>query len=259
MASNLSSIGFHFSDDAGFTKVMTRLAEEAGEHVGCAAGDYAVWRCRSGAAIWFHLAAEREGTREIVGLTPFFEGASEVPVRVTSRQKRSGDNAFEGALYAWIAPEAGEADGQEGAYPALIEAVDFGALAEQELPVLARMQICGFAHELRAFPTAEAHRAADDQQPGIASEAFIPMGLFTAATRESIGDPEPSAAALVTGTVAEHRLLTNSVTGQHFHWLLVESFAASYDIVADPAVVTGQIATGGTIEASCTLFSRLLE
>jgi hypothetical protein len=43
------------------------------------------------------------------------------------------------------------------------------------------------------------------------------------------------------------------------HWLLVESLEATFDIVADPEVVLGEITAGGTIEAAVMMFGRLLE
>ena len=39
----------------------------------------------------------------------------------------------------------------------------------------------------------------------------------------------------------------------------VESLEATFDIVADPAVVSGTITDGGTIEAAVVMFGRLLE
>ena len=44
-----------------------------------------------------------------------------------------------------------------------------------------------------------------------------------------------------------------------FHWLLVESLAATFDIVADPDVVEGDIVEGGTVEVGCVLIGRLIE
>lgn len=259
MASNLSTIGFHFADDAEFSSLMMRLAEAAENRVECEAGEYAIWRCRSGASLWFHLGAAGEGTREVLGLTPFFDGKSEVTARVTARHVRTGDNAFEGALYAWIAPEEGEETGGDGAYPALLDAVDFAALADRPIPFDAAARICGFARELQAFPTEEAYATArrEINEALLAPRAFIPTGLFQAATSEHGSEGGATSAALLTGRVAEHRLLTNSATGRQFHWLLVESYAAAFDVLADPEVVIGGIIVGGTVEASCVMFSRM--
>jgi hypothetical protein len=258
MASNLSSIGFQFRNDAEFEQAMTRLAAAAQDRVACDAGDYLVWRCRSGASIWLHLGLPAHATRTIEGLTPFFDGKSDVPIRITSRRKRAGDNAFEGALYGWIAPEAGAGDGSEGAYPALLEAIDFAALADLRLPVSGRAQICGFARELLAFASAEAHATRRDGDMAIAPQAFIPIGLLPAVSDDAPQSREPSPTAFVTGRVAEHRLLTNSATGRQYHWLLVESYAAAYDVLADPEIVAGNIVVGGTVEATCAMFSRMI-
>lgn len=258
MASNLSTIGFAFDTDDSFAAAMTRLAGAAQERVPCPAGEYAIWRDRSGASIWFHLVAAGDGgTQEIVGLTPFYEGKSEVGVKVTGRLAREGDNAFEGGLYAWIAPDADEGDG-EGAYPAVLDAVDFAALAGQELPVAAQAQICGFARELQAFPSEAAYTAARADEAAMAPQAFVPLGLFAAAAQKDGGAPAPASEGLITGRVLEHRRLTNVETGLPFHWLLVESFAAIYDVLADPEVVKGEIVEGGIVEAPCAMFCRMV-
>lgn len=259
MASNLSTIGFQFEDDAEFSSAMTRLVQAAEHRVACEAGEYAIWRCRSGASLWFHLGAEGDGTREVLGLTPFFDGKSEISIRVTDRHVRPGDNAFEGTLHVWIAPEEGEVTGGDGAYVALLDAVDFAALAGREPPFDATAQICAFARTLQAFADVDAYEASKGATENalVAPQAFIPTGLFPPGMGNGEGGGGPSTAALLTGRVLEHRLLTNLTTGRPFHWLLVESYAATFDVLADPEIVAGEIVEGGTIEAACVVFSRM--
>lgn len=272
MASNLSTIGFVFEDEDDFQAMMTALAESADGRLPARVGDYVVWRSRTGAELWFHAAPPSAGPngpdavpeREIHGLTPFFEGRSEVRVKLTTRSHRDGDNAFEGMFVGWVNPD----ETGEGSYPLSFDAVDFAAHESLELPAVRTVRIAGFARELRAFGSLAAYEASrgSDAVP-LAGQCFVPIGLFADAA-EADGDSDrgagtaaatPSSSALLTGRVVEHTRLTNERTGRAFHWLVVESLDATYDIVADPSVIVGEIRTGGTVEAVCWMFGRLIE
>lgn len=251
MVSNLSTIGLAFADDGVFNAAMGRLAAGAERRVTTPVGDYAVWRSSSAAELWFHMTP---GNPEPIGLTPFFDGRSKAIVRATERIKRPEDSPFEGALLAWMAPGA---DGA-GAYPFVFDAVDFAALAGHALPADLTVRIAGFAHQVRAFPTPGAYEATQTSDPKFAAQSFLPIGMFAAAAPDAGAAQSPASTALLTGRVAAHRRLTNEETGQAFHWLLVDSFESSFDIVADPEAVEGEIVENGVVEVSCWLFGRTL-
>ncbi|MEZ5910101.1 MAG: hypothetical protein R3D31_14985 [Hyphomicrobiaceae bacterium] len=257
MASNLSCIGFSFADNESFVDAMVKLATQAVETLTTPAGDYGIWRSASGAEIWFHLARQGDSS-EIMGLTPFYEGESTVQVALTTALRRPEDNAFEGAFYAWVAPDA---EGS-GAYPLVFDAVDFAAVDAGTFPLKVDVRLTGFAQELQAWPNEAAYLASNDSedQATLAPEAFIPIGLFAAAEGASDGDEAsaPSSMALLTGRVVAHRVLTNEETGDTFHWLLVKSLEASYDIVADPAVVKGPLGVDAVVRIGGAFFGRIL-
>ena len=177
-------------------------------------------------------------------LTPFFDGTSDVSLSVTERINRPDDNAFEGAYQAWVGD--GGAPGTEGGnYPLVFDAVDFAAFSNQNLPATCRARICGFCRELKAY-----------------TQSFFPVGLFAEA--ESSKTPKlvpsaPSSNALINGVIKGHRELVNEFTGQPFHWLEIESLSATYDIVAAPRIIEGEIRQGGIVQAACWLFGRILK
>lgn len=258
MASNLSCIGFTFANAEEFQRAMLDLAPRCIERVGCTAGDYSIWRSRTGAELWFHLATfgSEDDERDIAGLTPFYEGFSEVTLEVTARVARPDDNPFEGAFHAWVLDETGAQ-----AYPLTFDAVDFAANEHLKTPFRASARITGFARELRAFADEAAYSrtsANDTQRIPLAARAFVPIGQF-AEIDESDDETPPSSTALLTGRVREHTIHTNEASGREFHWLLVDSFEATFDIVADPEIVSGEIAVGGTVEIACVLIGRLLD
>lgn len=259
MASNLSSVGFSFATPKEFQETMLRLAPDAIERIGCAAGDYSIWRSRTGAEIWFHIPVlgTEDDARDIAGLTPFFEGMSEIEIEVVERVNRPEDNDFEGAFTAQVM----DPEGSDYTYPLTFDAVDYAAHAGRELPFKAHVRMTGFARNLRAFADEAGYAAAASGASGgiaLAPRAFIPVGQFTEDDEGARPEP-PASTALLTGRVVEHRKHVNEVTGQAFHWLLVESLAATYDIVADPEIVEGEIIEGGTIEVGCVLIGRLIE
>lgn len=265
MASNLSSIGFHFTNEDEFAEAMSALAGAADDRVACEAGDYIVWRAPTGAELWFHLPlfGNEDVAADLAGLNPFFAGDCELTLKITERVSRPDDNEFEGAFTAWVSPDA---DTGEGSYPLVFEAVDFAAHSERMLPLTCRAKLTGFARELTIHADEDAFAAAQenggDKVP-LAPQAFIPIGLFADSMRseaeKSGGGPTPSPAALITGRIVKHHELVNGPGGRPYHWLVVESLDATFDIVADPEIVKGEPVEGATVMAACMLFGRLLD
>lgn len=263
MASNLSTIGFEFKNEQDFREAMLACAAQVRDQLPCEAGEYGIWRSRSGAEVWFHLGRSGSGDMEIFGLTPFFEGKSEVVLGLSQAIRRESDNPFEGALHGFVGAKEG---GLGGTYPLVFEAVDFGLSGSQEFPVLRRVRLAAFAREVKAHADEAAYYAAHEGSgaPQFAAQSFIPIGLFAAEqTAEENSSDVPAAAvppstAMFTGKVLEHNRLTNEASGRSFDWMLVETLEAAIDVLADPAVVAGEIFEGCTVEVSALLFGRVL-
>ncbi len=274
MASNLSCLGFDVATEADLQDLVIGLADAAAFGLACDAGDYLIWRSRTGAELWFHLtkpAQPGSEAREIVGLTPFFEGRSAVTVTLAGRFQRDGDSAFEGAFEAWVRelpdpasgngahPDATADPDTPGLYPLIFDCVDFAAHTAHELPAEAEVRFTGFAREVRAFYDDDAYYAAQEESDHpFAATSFVPVGMFAAASGEKGAPALPSAHAMFTGRIVEAAVLTNEKTRRPYHWLLVESLGATYDVVADPAIVTGVIAPGATVQVACWMFGRIL-
>lgn len=254
MASNMSTIGFVFGSNEEFQETMIRLAGEAREYHAAGPGEYAIWRSRTGAEIWFHLEGAAEasgGERAIEGLTPFFEGERTIQLVVTGPVRREGYNAFEGAFQAKIG-----GTGDSAGFPLVFDAVNFAAHTGRKLPARLKAKLAAFAREVKAFPSEEDFKAAQTREPRFAPKAFIPIGMFASA-----GDPDgqpPSSQALITGRVVETRIFENEATGRAFRWIAVESLEMTIDVVADPEVISDDITPGGTVEVLALLFGRIM-
>lgn len=262
MASNLSTIGFQFADELQFRESMVSCAAAASDQLTCPAGHYGIWRSRSGAEIWFHLGRTHEGEIEIFGLTPFFEGKSEVKLAISRALHRDGDNGFEGALQGTLNPQE---TGGGGSYPIVFEAVDFALTGAQSFPVTQRVRLAAFARELTAYANEDAYYAAHEgsDRPVFAAVSFIPVGLFASEqSEEGSGTAEhlavPPSTAIFTGRVLEHSSLVNEATGKSFEWVLVETLDATLDVVADPSIIVGPLAEGATVSVSALIFGRVL-
>ena len=225
MPSTLAAIGFTFADATAFQTRMLKLAADTIERLGCAAGDYAIWRSRTGAEIWFHLSAleSPDDGRDIAGLTPFFEGTSEVALEITDRLRRPDDNPFEGAFVAL---------GPSGA-ALTFDAVDFAAHAGRDLPFRCHVRLCGFAWRVCAIGTGT-------------PDAAVPCSTV-----------ELSAGSA--GKVVEIRQLTNEASGGPFIWLQLECLGASFDVVAEPAAIAAGVMLGALVEVRCRMFGRLID
>lgn len=262
MASNLSTIGFVFPDQDAFQGAMLKCAGEAQGRLACANGEYGIWHSPSGAQVWFHLGPASNGEVEIYGLSPFFEGKSEVSILVSRPVHRTGENPFEGAFQGWVNPDGNGG----GAYPIVFDAVDFSTRKSEAFPAVHQVRLAAFARDLTAFADEAAFFAAQEQAGGVkvATEAFIPMGMFLAA-QEANSEPqaataEPASTALFTGTVGDHCQLRNEASGREFHWLMVKTLdGVQFDVIADPAIVKGDIAPGAIVEVSALLFGRFLD
>lgn len=257
VVSNLSTIGFELADDEDFQATMQRLAADAFQRLACDAGDYAIWRSRTSAEIWFHITGEREESgalvdRDVIGLTPFFEGLSDIPVEVVETVTRVGDNDFEGAFLAWVNPDP--ATGL-GAHQIVFDAVDFAAHCDRPLPFLAHVKLTGFAREIKVLAATDA----SSSRASSSARGFMPLGLFGDRDPHADGPLQaPSSHALLTARIVEHSKLTNEETGLAFHWLLVQSADATFDVVADPILVPTDLEAGSVVEIGCWFFGRIL-
>ncbi len=258
MASNLSSIGFRFQRPAEFEQTMTALANDSIERLCCPHGEYAIWRSRTGAEIWFHLPflATEDQAGEIVGLTPWFEGTSKTPLKIRRPLQRADDNAFEGSFEGF----AGEPDpATEDRHRIIFEAVDFAAHVDRAVPFHSDVRLTGFARKLDGYKDEAAflrgQAAADADTPRPEPPALMSIAMLDRDQRP--GTPAVTDAVL-TGHILEHRQLINEVTGTAFAYVLLDCSSCHVDVLADPDVVTGPLAEDGIAQVVCQLFGRLL-
>ncbi len=251
MASHLSSIGFPVQTEQDLYALAEKISQKATPHE-VAQGYYLSYQDPSGAAIWLHADQDRQ----IAGMNPHFVGPSVMPLKIVRSMHREKDHPFDGAYFAWVAPEE-EHDHQEGAYPLLFDAPDFLRHQKLKWPATLMVQIAAFAHELDVFASDEAWKQKSKEKPQTAAESFIPAGLFPPDGQAAAATP--SAHALITGHVLDAQKRTNQMTGKAFWWLQVQSYAAVYDVVADPALLKSDPKPGCVVKGSFWLSGVIMD
>jgi hypothetical protein len=251
MASHLSSIGFPVQTEQDLYALAEKIAQKATPHE-VNQGFYLSYQDPSGASIWLHADQDRQ----IAGMNPHFVGPSVMPLKIVRSVHREKDHDFDGAYFAWVAPEE-EHDHQEGAYPLLFDAPDFLRHRQQKFPAVLLVQIAAFAHELEIFSSEEAWKEKASDKPETAAESFIPAGLFPADGRANAA--LPSAHALITGHVLDAQKRTNQMTGKSFWWLQLQSYAAIYDVVVDPVLLRNEPKPGCIVRGSFWLSGVIVD
>lgn len=247
--SHLSSIGFAVNNEFEFRSLIL-LAANSGDEIEATNGNYVVWSPGEGIQLW----AEKDKENRIIGCNPHFEGTGRMRVEVTDLHPRE-NRSMDGSLYGWADP-TDDTDPDSGLYPCLIDAPDFDVVqGKLAIPSIVTMQIAAFAYEIKCYKDAKEF---EELQPGreengkgtFAPESFLPIGLF---------DGQKDAEALFTGSIEEHRLAKNPLTGLEFHAMSIKTLGGVIDVVADPNVVEGEPIVGAIIQGVFWLSGRIVE
>ena len=249
MPSQFSSIGFQISTGEDLAAVASQVADRT-DTIDAPDGQYLRWAPPSGEQLWLQLT--RKG--DAMGMTPHFEGRSEVRALLEARVTRPTHTPLDGTFLAWANPPA---DGTAGGdYPFAFDCPDAGTLDHVSLPAVATLQVAAFAQQISIYASESAYRE-DQARQGAAdvpARTFIPSGLISPA-----GEPvvPPESHALIAGQVLDASPRANSLTGEPFWWALLDTVGGTYDVVADPRLLTGPIRPGDILSGWFWLSARV--
>lgn len=248
MASHLSSIGFAVDTQAEFMALAQGVAARS-ETLYTNRGTYFRWVSPSGAELWLQVDPDRN----FVGMNPHFTGPSRVKVRLTERLQREGETCLDGGFKGWADPDEASAGG--GAYPFVFDAPDYEMQSAVPLSGVVQVQVAAFAHELEVHDSPESYdRASEAEATRFASRSFVPAGLV----QEVTGSQAPLAQAVITGHVLAVEKKVNEYSGLPFWWCLVDSYGGTFDLVADPELVTVEPRVGGVVSGAFWLSGRIV-
>lgn len=252
MPSHFSTIGIPVESNEDIFAIVERAAVNA-LSVPARGGSFLRWSSSSlgrGPELWIQLNKERQ----LVGITPFFEGKSSFIVAVTSEIRRSDDTELEAALHGWANPT--DDTSETGDYPFVFELAGYGANGPLNYPFTSSIKLCAFAHELTVYSSEAEYESLNTTEPRFATESFIPSGLFSPGG-EKTNPPQPY--AIFTGRVIESAELRNPLTDIEFQWALVRTLGGTIDVVCDRSLLTRPVVEGGVLSGAFWLCGRIVE
>jgi hypothetical protein len=247
MASHFSTIGLPVASEEDLNALANRVGPFA-ERLAAPSGAYYRWSDPRGAELWL----QENANNELIGMNPHYAGQSAVRVGLTARLPSAGPSELDGSFHGWADPADDAPD--TGCYPFVFDAPDYRLHEELLLPARMAVQIAAFAHEIAAFETVAAYEASQTGDLKLASQSFIPSGLFAPADDSTV----PLARAMFAGHVLAADEKINVLTGRAFHWALVETLGGAHDVVIDSNLLPGVPAVGGVISGSFWLSGRII-
>ncbi len=240
-------LGFPVGSVADFAKLSAQTLRN-GQPIRTDAGTYKRWTVGGGPQLWVDL----NYADKIIGFDPHFVGRARMRVRLTERVKQPNDSLLEGAFYAWANPWR---DGPYGDTPLVFRVPDFARYDTLALPADTDVQIAAFPHSLSAYASDAEYAAGVEGKAHLAAEAFIPSGTFKPGG-ERIVPAQPH--AIINGHILRTALYRNPVTGLNFHWAHVRTYGGEYDLVVDPATLSGPLIVGGVISGWFRLSGQII-
>jgi hypothetical protein len=250
--SNLSDIGFPTPDDQAVNEMIMHVLEHT-KPLKTSHGFYLIYSDDSGAEIYL----QGNFKEELVGFNPHFAGKSRRKVSLTKQIKRDSSE-LDGGFHAWANPA--ESAGESGEYPFVFDVPNFRVNEDMFFPQTVEIQLTAFAsNDFKIFDGDEDYQKAQESELTYASKMFVPSGLF--AFDEKDGSIDLSVVRPVgtfAGEIKEFELKTNSLSGENFYALLIETLGGEVDVVVDPKFVTQEPKIGGIVSGQFWLSGKIL-
>lgn len=199
--------------------------------------------------MWLQVSHDRQ----LIGIIPYYSGASRIRVGVTTRVLREHDSDLDGAFHGWAAPEDKEVT--SGCYPFVFDVPDYGRYTNLVIPSVVETHIAAFAHDVTVYPSVDAYYASQSAEPRFASQSFIPSSLFSS---EGEGAVPPQAHAIFTGHITAAASKRNGLTHEQYYWAHVETLGGGFDVVMEPSLCNTSPQPGGVLSGSFWLCGRLM-
>ncbi|MGG5372407.1 hypothetical protein [Enterococcus sp. AZ196] len=246
MVSHFSTIGLPLNSNEEFME-YAKFVYESGEKIKAGQMAYLKLALGEGIELWGQVNEDNE----MIGLNPHFKGTAVSIVRLTEKINNPAATVLDGQMY-------GEAEPSEDGgftYPFVFDMPD-AALHELSFPVIKKVQLAAFAHELTIYTNEENYKQAQENEGGVkfATEFFIPSGLFS----EEEPDFVPDSTAIFGGRVLTVKKIKNSHTAEFFYYAKVKTLGGEIDVVMDPELVTEEITDQSILSGSFWLTGQLL-
>jgi hypothetical protein len=216
--SHFSCIGYGAESEDAFEELVAELVEQAREVPFGARSHHALVSDESGARLAMHF----EGST-IACITPWFEAGARFKVR-TGAPLDDEHCVHCGGTDCDFLDDKGEVVTR--ATVQLVWALPWFPWLRSERTFT--LQLAAFAHKVTAFADEAGFAAGQPGELKLASNAFLPYGMFDqgkSVTRR--------ASALFAGRIVDASTRTNVRTGRTFHHLRIDTLPGVLDVVAD--------------------------
>lgn len=269
MSTRLHALGFPAEWTSKMLAEVETLAASRSRLVGAARGNYRVWRSQQGAELWFHYPqrntkesprASAAGSKppapadaRPVAVTPFHRGLSNCKIKVGRYLSLDRVNPLEGSCMAWLPPPP--AGGQEQVI--VLELAPYGLQPLRTPPYTTTAQIVCFAHAVWAFKDPITYSRETPSNRRIQAGSFSPVTEADVPEVKLSYRQSPITLGLATGVVRRAIRHMNPETREPYYWLLLETKRGSFDVVANPLQVQGDISEGNVAQVCGSFLARL--
>jgi hypothetical protein len=248
MGNLFGDLGFEASNRKEFERLVRRAARSGSQAGRSGKFHYVLWTPGEGIELWVQMTAQET----IIGCNPFFSGVGRIRMGVMQIAENP-EHPIDGYLQGWANPEPQQTDA--GLYPFAVDVPDFHLVKDKVLvSAVIHLQISAFAEYLHCYQDDDEfhRRPLSDEEARLSPEAFIPVGVL------GENGSNPQSQASFSGHVQSAEVRVNPITGRKFHVLAVQTLGGVFDVLADPALVTGLPLAGGVIFGAFRLSARLL-
>lgn len=269
MSTRLHALGFPAEWTPELLAHVETMAASRSRLVGAARGNYRVWRSQQGAELWFHYPqrsikerprAATPGEKAPVqsdarpaAVTPFHRGLSSCKIKIGRYLAIDRVNPLEGSCMAWLPPPA--TGGQDQII--VLELAPYGLQPLRTPPYTTTAQIVCFAHAVWAFKDPLTYSRETPSNRRIQSGTFSPITEADVPEVKLSYRQSPITLGLATGIVRRAIRHVNPETGEPYYWMLLETKRGSFDVVANPLQVQGDISEGNIAQVCGSFLARL--
>ena len=247
MSNHFQAVGLPIASAEDLSAFLKVAAEHA-RWARSPAGFYIHWGPDQGVEFW----GQADPKRNLIGGHPHFVGPGRIRLAING-VVASDAAPLDGMIVGMVNPAP---DGTGGDYPLAIDLCDFDCLrrAISQPGTIVHVQVAAFVEQGECFASDAEFASSAAGPPRLASEAVIPIGLFTPAG-EQTSSPQPR--MLASGHIQAAQRRANPFSGEIFWAISIVTFGGTYDVVADPKVLKGEPVLGGVFYGVCYLSGQI--
>lgn len=245
MPSHMSSLGFDIKSKEEFVGLAMK-AKRNGSVLKCRSGTYRRWSVDEHVELYAQVDEKGKG----IGLNPHFCGKSRQVVELTQYHNKKKGTRLDGSFICHVVSKGAH---QVGSFPYIFDCPDAKMHEDIVIPQQVEIQLSAIAHELNIFKDEEDFLAFQDSEWKMATESFIPSGMFGGGKRKKQMD----AMVIMSGKVVSMKSMTNGYTGLGYVYIILEVQGYHFDVVVDERMVNKEISIGYIISGLFWLSGKM--